>query len=139
VARFLPRGRTPYLHIHRSDHPLPNNYPKELHPNDVFTFVGGWVRPSIVPHEPPALGTETLSIHSAEMQVFVLYLKDLVEGKEGIENWYQWWARNGGELAHILKRAEFIRMKHSPVSETERILGELQIPFQRGLRYAWLG
>jgi hypothetical protein len=122
-----------------SDHPLPNNYPKEFHPNDVFTLVGGWIRPDALAHEPPALGAETLGIHSAAMQEFVPYLKDLVEGKEGIENWYEWWTRNGGELAHILKRAEFLRMKLSPVSETERVLAELQIPYQRGLRYAWLG
>jgi hypothetical protein len=111
---------------------------QERHPNDVFTLVGGWIRPHTLPHEPPTLGTETLGIHSAEMQAFIPYLKDLVEGKDEIENWYEWWARNGGKIAHILKRAEFLRMKLSPVSETERILKELQIPFQRGLRYAWL-
>jgi hypothetical protein len=122
-----------------SDDSFPRGGTPERHPNDVFVLVGGWVRPQTLPHEPPALGTETLGIYSAGMQVFIPYLKDLLEGKEGIENWYEWWARNGGELAHILKRAEFIRMKHSPVSETERILGELGIPCRRGLRYGWLG
>jgi hypothetical protein len=123
------------------------NTPDEQHlaareppqPNDVFILVGGWIRPERIPHDPPKLGAAALGLQSANLQVLLPYLKDLVEGKPEIENWFHWWTCHGGELTQVLRRTEFLRLKHTPISGATRILDALKIEYVPGVRYAWLG
>ncbi len=108
-------------------------------PERVMRLCGGWIRPATMPHDAPDLTAPALGIESPQMRVFLPYLQDLLEGKEGIDNWFDWWEKNGTVLTTILKRAEFLRLKHTPLREIERIFTVLDIPTRRNPRYGWLG
>jgi hypothetical protein len=65
-------------------------------------------------------------------------MQGLVEGADGIENWFVWFAANAEILSSVLKRAEFLRYKFSPVAESHRILTERSVSVRPSPRYGWL-
>jgi hypothetical protein len=98
----------------------------------------GWTQPPDFHVEAPAMGAATLGIHSPEMASMLPYTQALVEGRDGIENWYAWFTKNGDTWRAVLKRAEFLRYKFSPIAESRRILDALGVAYTSSHRHGWL-
>jgi len=65
------------------------------------------------------------------------YLKDYVEGKEGIKSWYVWLEENIPNLQTVAGRAQLLRLKNKGTVEAQNILQQLQIAFESSPRYGW--
>jgi hypothetical protein len=104
-----------------------------------FECVGGWMQPPgyHLPDAPP-LEQKTEGIQSPIMEPLLEYMQHLVEGADGIENWFLWFRDNAPTFAQCLKRAEFLRYKFSPVAESLRMLVARGIDVHPSLRYGWL-
>jgi hypothetical protein len=119
--------------------------PEEMAPL-YFELIGGWglnrSSPSSSTIQPPELSAPALGLHAEEaqkeLQTLVPYLKSLVEGHEGIESWYVWFKRTAPQWARILKRAQFLRLKHKPFSEACTILNALGVPYTVSPKYGWI-
>jgi hypothetical protein len=98
----------------------------------------GWPQPARFRVEPPVLGHPAVGLHSPEMAALVPYTKDLVEGCDGLQNWFVWFMAHGEVWRLVLTRAEFLRYKFAPVGESRRILDALGIVYEYSPRYAWL-
>jgi hypothetical protein len=107
--------------------------------NACFERIGGWTQPPgyRLPEAPP-LEQKPLGVHAHALEPLVGYMKNLVEGTDGIENWFLWFRDNAPTLAQCLKRAEFLRYKFSPVAESQRMLAARGIDVRPSLRYGWL-
>jgi hypothetical protein len=116
-----------------------DNEHQETAINTYFQFDGGWVQPERWHAEPPPLGAAVLGIHSEEFAALVPYLRDLVEGKEGIEPWWSWLERNAELARRTLTRAQFLRLKFAPFTEAQVLLEQLGVELKPSPRYGWLG
>lgn len=101
-----------------------------------FKLLGGWQRPapgSVKPIDPLSYGPSNEILKN-----LVPYLKDLVEGKPGIENWYVWIARHERLLEVAMSPSQFLHFRYAPYDNACELLEELDEPFKPGVRYQWL-
>ena len=69
----------------------------------------------------------------------LIYLKDIVEGKDNLEPWPTWFARHEGTLSQGLTRTEFLDLRLNRIKAIPRILGRFKIAFVPSSKYDWLG
>jgi hypothetical protein len=69
---------------------------------------------------------------------FEPYFKNLIEGVEGIEGWWDFIEKNASKLAFHLTRGHFLRLIHHGYEESERFLKHFRSSYEKSPRYAYI-
>jgi hypothetical protein len=75
---------------------------------------------------------------NATVQLFIPYLKSLVEGDPATENWFFWLKRNSKLLELTLSKMQHLQLKISPIREAKAILDSLGVTYDPSKYFQWL-
>ena len=67
----------------------------------------------------------------SDLSELLAYMKDVLEGRDGLPPFARWLDDNEERLAKLCSRGVFLRLKNNPLPEFQQILGQHGIPFHQ--------